>query len=106
MLGTYKGLKKPVKVYLDSGNVDYTGGDDGRKQTEAVAAQLKRIGWREGSGGNLLHFVDETPMNEAQMSAAGLRKDKWAEAARSMHNEFYWRQRAWRALTFLFPPAN
>jgi hypothetical protein len=33
-----------------------------------------------------------------------LRPDKWKEAQRSQHNEFYWRLRVWRALTFLFPP--
>ena len=38
------------------------------------------------------------------LERAGLRRDKWAEAKVSQHNEFYWRQRVWRALTFLFPP--
>jgi hypothetical protein len=38
------------------------------------------------------------------MEQAGLRRDKWHEARSSQHNEFYWRLRAWRALTYLFPP--
>jgi hypothetical protein len=38
------------------------------------------------------------------LAESGLRRDKWREAQTSQHNEFYWRLRAWRALTFLFPP--
>jgi hypothetical protein len=43
-------------------------------------------------------------MEEPALEQAGLRRDKWAEARKSQHNEFYWRQRVWRALVFLFPP--
>lgn len=95
-------FKPRVKVYLDSGTVDYGGGDDGCKQTTAVADELRRLGWREGR--TLCHFVDKRPLSEAEMEAAGLRPDKWKEARRNQHNEFYWRQRVHRALTFLFPP--
>jgi hypothetical protein len=35
-----------------------------------------------------------------------LRRDKWKEAQTSQHNEFYWRLRSRRALTFLFPPSG
>ena len=91
-----------VRVYLDSGVVDFTGDDDGRRNTAEVSTELRRLGWKDGK--DLLHFVDEAPMTEAQLAAAGLRRDKWDEAKRSQHNEFYWRQRAGRALTFLFPP--
>jgi predicted alpha/beta superfamily hydrolase len=91
-----------IRVYLDSGVVDFTGDDDGRRNTVAVAAELRRLGWKDGK--DLLHFVDEAPMNEAQLAASGLRCDKWEEAKHSQHNEFYWRQRAGRALAFLFPP--
>lgn len=101
VLKKYSGPRKPVKIYLDSGVVDYSGGDDGRKNTEAVAAELRRIGWRDGR--ELTHFVDEQPMDDAASERAGLRRDKWKEAQTSQHNEFYWRVRAWRALTFLFP---
>jgi hypothetical protein len=44
VLGNYSGVAKPIRVYLDSGTSDYTGGDDGLKQTEAVARELERIG--------------------------------------------------------------
>ena len=39
-----------------------------------------------------------------ELERLGLSRDKWKEAQTSQHNEFYWRIRAWRALTFLFPP--
>jgi predicted alpha/beta superfamily hydrolase len=104
VLRPYRGRPKPVRVYLDSGTCDYSGGDDGRSQTDAVAAELRRIGWKDGAG--LSHFVDERPLTPAQLEQSGLRRDKWAEAQRSQHNEFYWRLRAWRALTFLFPPGT
>jgi len=78
------------------------GGDDGRQMTAAVVAELRRIGWRE----NLRYYVDEHPLTPDQLAATGLRRDKWNEAQTSQHNEFYWRLRAWRALTFLFPPEN
>lgn len=104
VLRSYSGKPKPTRFYLDSGVVDYSGGDDNRKQTEAVVAELRRIGWRDGQ--NLMHFVDETPLDDAGLKAMGLREDKWKEARRSQHNEFYWRQRVWRALEFMFPPEN
>jgi hypothetical protein len=48
--------------------------------------------------------VDEKTLTPEELKKAGLRRDKWSEAQTSQHNEFYWRLRAWRALTFLFPP--
>jgi predicted alpha/beta superfamily hydrolase len=101
-LRPYQGKRKPIRIYLDSGTIDFTGDDDGRKHTQAVAGELRRIGWKDGS--TLRHFVDARPMTDAELERAGLRRDKWHEARTSQHNEFYWRQRAWRALEFLFPP--
>ena len=98
----YQGKPKPVRFYLDSGTVDFMGGDDGRARTEAVAAEFRRIGW----GSELIHYIDAQPLDLAGLEKAGLRRDKWAEAQTSQHNEFYWRVRAWRALTFLFPPGK
>jgi enterochelin esterase-like enzyme len=100
VLKTFHGQAKPMRVYLDSGVVDYTGGDDGRFLTEKVAAELERIGGKK----NLEWFVDAKPLTPAELEKTVLRRDKWAEAQTSQHNEFYWRQRVWRALTFLFPP--
>ncbi len=102
LLKNDKGPPMPVKFYFDSGSVDFMGGDDGRQMTAAVVAELRRIGWRE----NLRYYVDELPLTPDQLAASGLRRDKWKEAQTSQHNEFYWRLRAWRALTFLFPPEN
>ena len=94
--------RKPLRLYLDSGVIDYTGDDDGRKDTEAVAAEFRRIGWKDGV--NLQHFIEARPLTEAELARTDLPRDKWPEALISQHNEFYWRHRAWRALTFLFPP--
>ncbi|PWU09732.1 MAG: hypothetical protein C5B50_26730 [Verrucomicrobia bacterium] len=102
ILRPYHGNAKPTRLYLDSGAVDFTGGDDGRRSTEAVAKEFERIGW----GKELMHYVDEKPLAPAELEKAGLRRDKWSEAQTSQHNEFYWRLRVWRALTFLFPPAK
>lgn len=101
VLRVYEGKRKPIRIYLDSGVIDYTGDDDGRKHTDAVAAELRRIGWEEGR--HLMHFTDLNPVTENEMERLGLRRHKWGEAHVSQHNEFYWRLRAWRALTFLFP---
>lgn len=96
------GPAKPLRVYLDSGVMDFTGGDDGRSLTGQVATELRRI----NHGNDLVLFTDVKMPILADLEKAGLRRDKWAEAQTSQHNEFYWRLRAWRALTFLFPPDN
>ena len=101
VLGSPKAKKKPIRIYLDSGTSDYTGGDDGRKQSEAVAGELKRLGWTPDE--DLLHFVDQ-PLSARELEPFDLPPDKFKEAQRSQHNELYWRLRAWRPLTFLFPP--
>jgi enterochelin esterase-like enzyme len=118
VLRAYKGSTKPVCVYLDSGMTDFMGGDDGRFLTEAVAEELRRIGWQRsespadpttsrgmdnGKAAQVMHFLDAKPLTEPELEKSGLRHDKWAEAQRSQHNEFYWRLRAWRPLTFFFP---
>jgi len=96
------GPAKPTRLYLDSGAVDFTGGDDGRSLTAAVAGELKRLGW----GKELMLYTDAKPLTLPELEKTGLRRDKWAEAQTSQHNEFYWRLRVWRALTFLFPRAE
>ncbi len=101
VLKNYRGKTKPFRVYLDSGSVDFTGGDDGHALTRQVAIELRRAGW---SKKNLKLYFDAKPLTLAKLKKSGLRRDKWAEAQISQHNEFYWRLRAWRALTFLFPP--
>ena len=102
VLRAYRGKPKPIRIYLDSGTSDFSGGDDGRNHTDAVAAELRRIGWRAGV--DLEHYVDLKPLTEPEVEKTGLRRDKWKEAQTSQHNEFYWRLRAWRPLVFLFPP--
>jgi len=98
-LQNYKAKKKPLRIYLDSGRIDYTGGDDGLKDTQAVAEQLRRIGYKK----NLLHFIDD-PLAEEQLRPLNLLEGKFKEALKSQHNELYWRLRAWRPLEFMFPP--
>jgi predicted alpha/beta superfamily hydrolase len=102
ILKPYTGPPKPFRIYLDSGVVDFTGGDDNRSLTKKVAAELRRL--NHGQGVEL--FTDAHPLTPAELAKTGLRRDKWAEAQTSQHNEFYWRLRAGRALTFLFPPEN
>ena len=101
VLGSYTNQPKPIQIYVDSGISDYSGGDDGARQTAAVAGELLRIGWQPER--NLVHFVDQ-PLTAEELAPHRLDAAKFAEAQRSQHNEFYWRLRAWRALTFLFPP--
>ena len=100
VLKEYHGQPKPIRVYLDSGVVDFMGHDDGCALTKQVTAALQRI----GGTNSVQWFVDEKPLTPAELEKSGLRRDKWAEAQTSQHNEFYWRLRSWRALTFLFPP--
>jgi enterochelin esterase-like enzyme len=100
VLHNYHDQPKPIRIYLDSGMIDFTGGDDNRAITSQVAAELRRIGWKM----NLMLYVDEKPLTLAELENTGLRQDKWKEAQTSQHNEFYWRLRAERALTFLFSP--
>jgi enterochelin esterase-like enzyme len=101
VLHNYHDKPKPIRIYLDSGTIDFTGGDDNRAITVKVAAEFQRIGWTDK---NLELFTDARPLTPAHLKQTGLRRDKWNEAQTSQHNEFYWRLRAWRALTFLFPP--
>ena len=103
VLAKHRSEPKPIRIYLDSGTRDYTGGDDGAKETAAVAAELERIGWRKGE--NLLHFVDRLRTAE-ELKSFNLPEDKFREAQRSQHNELYWRLRVWRPLTWMFPPGE
>lgn len=96
-LRRYKAKKKPIRIYLDSGRIDYTGGDDGLKDTQAVADELKRIGYKK----DLLHVIDD-PLNEEQLRPLNLNDGKFKEALKSQHNELYWRLRLWRALEFMY----
>lgn len=102
MLKRYQGPPRPFRVYLDSGTVSFKTGDDGGSLTKQAAVELQRIGWTN----NLEWFVDGKPLSPAKLEKTGLRRNKWAEAQTSQHNEFYWRLRAWRALTFLYPPVE
>lgn len=102
VLRPYNGSPKPARLYLDSGSADFAGGDDGRSLTAAVAAEFQRVGWAS----NLMVHAETSLLTDAQLARSGLRQDKWAEAKTSHHNEFYWRLRVWRALTFLFGDAS
>ena len=102
VLPSHRGKPKPIRIYLDTGTIDYTGDDDGRRHTDAVAAALRSLGWKEGK--DLQRFTDLHLLSESELERKGLRHDKWSEAKTSQHNEFYWRLRAWRPLVFLFPP--
>lgn len=115
ILQPYHGPRKDMRLYLDCGTMDFMGGDDGRALTTRVAAELRRIGYRDSytdspgkaphlQGFNMMLFVDEKPLSDVELEKTGLRRDKWKEAGTSQHNEFYWRQRVWRPLEFIFQP--
>jgi predicted alpha/beta superfamily hydrolase len=104
VLGNYAGKPKPVRIYLDSGVIDYTGDDDGKHLTDQVAAELRRIGWKDHR--DLAHHTDERPLTDPDLAQTELPHHKWGEARTSQHNEFYWRLRVWRALAFLYPPTK
>lgn len=116
VLRTYQGKPKPIRIYLDSGVVDFTGGDDGRSLSASVATEFRRIGWADAEVSPpdpqhqvlppppLRYYLDARTLSEVELEKAGLRRDKWKEAQTSQHNEFYWRLRVGRALSFLFPP--
>lgn len=91
-----------LRVFLDSGRADAEGGDDRRAVTDAVAEEFRRLGWRDGR--EFLRMTDYDLLSPRRLAEEGLRRDKWEEAKRSQHNEFYWRRRVWRALGFLYPP--
>lgn len=102
VLEPYRGSPPPLRVYIDSGVVDYGGDDDGRRHTDRVVAQLRRIGWADGT--NLLRVLDRLPLTPDQLRRAEAPSSKWAEAAVNQHNELYWRLRLPGALEWLFPP--
>lgn len=96
--------RKPgaIRVYLDSGTIDFTGDDDDRRYTDLVADEFRRLGWKDGK--TLERFTEARPFTDQELEKSGLPFDKWNEAKSSQHNEFYWRMRAWRPFAFLFPP--
>ena len=103
MLTAYHGPPKPIRIYIDSGTVDSSGGDDNCSNTKVAISELRRIGW---TSRNLRWFVDRKIVDQVDLPKSGLGQEKWAESQVSQHNEFYWGRRAWRAFTFLFPPSE
>ncbi len=101
VLRPFRGKARPVRIYLDSGTVDFGGDDDGRADTDEVANELRRIGWKDGR--SLRHYTDLHVLSEEELEKTTLPAHKRSEARLSQHNEFYWKLRAWRALEFLFP---
>ena len=97
-----KRTSKALRIYLDSGTIDFTGDDDDRRHTDAVADELRRLGWKDRK--TLERFTEARPYTDQELEKTGLPFDKWHEAKSSQHNEFYWRMRVWRAFVFLFPP--
>ncbi len=96
-----QGKNRPVRIYIDSGTIDYSGDDDGRADTDAVVNELRRIGWKDGR--TIRHYTDLHLLTDEELEKTSLPRHKWGEAQASQHNEFYWKLRAWRALEFLFP---
>jgi hypothetical protein len=70
------------RVYLDSGTLDWRGGDDGRGATARLRDLLVSLGWVAGR--DLHHRVGQG----------------------HNHSEQFWRERLRLALPLLFPPAG
>lgn len=98
-LAKHRGPAKPIRVYLDSGTADYSGGDDGAANTASVTRELRRIGVP-------VELFTDRSLSAEELRPLDLPDDKFKEAQRSHHNELYWRRRAWRALVFMFPPGQ
>ena len=80
ILRRYHGRPKALRVYLDSGTTDYSGGDDGRVATITLRDGLVEKGWVLGA--DLQHVIGQG----------------------HSHSEDYWRARLPGALRWLFPP--
>ncbi len=100
VLKPYHGKRRLFICYLDSGVVDFMGGDDNATLTKQVADELARINDER----SVDYYLDAHPLTPKELAAAGLRRDKWAEAQTSQHNEFYWRLRSGEVLAIFFPP--
>jgi predicted alpha/beta superfamily hydrolase len=74
--------KKPLRIYIDSGTIDWGGGDDGMARTIELRDLLVTQGFVPGT--DLLHFVGQG----------------------DNHSEEFWRGRLPVALPFLLPPGN
>jgi predicted alpha/beta superfamily hydrolase len=74
------GTKLPLKVYLDSGTTDYSGGDDFMARTIVLRDALVAKGWVLGT--DLQHVIGQG----------------------QSHSENYWRLRLPDALAWLYPP--
>jgi enterochelin esterase-like enzyme len=72
--------KKPLRIYLDSGTTDYSGGDDDMAVTIMLRDVLVGLGFTLGV--DLKHYIGQG----------------------DSHSEDYWRGRLPQALPFLFPP--
>lgn len=72
--------KQPLKIYLDSGTTDYSGGDDSMAESIRLRDLFVSKGWV--LDGDLKHLVGQG----------------------DSHSENYWRGRLPGALSFLYPP--
>jgi enterochelin esterase-like enzyme len=88
--------KKPVRVYLDSGTVDWGGGDDGNARTTAVSDLLASNGWTAGV--DLQHAVGQGHNHSEEYWRARLRPSTAADTNLGPNP-------SWPgALVFVFPP--
>jgi hypothetical protein len=86
-IALYRGKRKPVRLYLDSGVVDYTGTMTDANIPDAVAAEIAthRVGrWTDPSA----LYRTSTRCRTPNWRQAGLPQHKWGEARTSQHNEF------------------
>lgn len=101
VLGKTVNGKRPLKIYLDSGATDDSGGDDNAQLTATAARHLSRMGWEQGR--DLMWVLDKQVLGAELLKSTDLPPSRWEAAMAGQHNEFYWRRRVGQALKFFFP---
>ncbi|CAN5290111.1 hypothetical protein BH09SUM1_BH09SUM1_23870 [soil metagenome] len=90
--------KPPIRVYMDSGILDWRGLDDGHRGMLLARVELLRLGFKEGD--DLEWFVDTWFPTEEELANSLVKRDKWETAKVNQHSELHFGRRAPKALLF------
>lgn len=97
----HRARKKPdVRVYMDSGIMDWRGLDDGHRGMLMARKELLRLGFSEGE--EFDWFVDTHFATEAELEHSHVKPEYWKPARENQHTEYQWTRRLERPLRFLF----
>jgi neopullulanase len=93
-------MEKPnIRVYLDSGILDWRGLDDGYRGMLLVRQELYRLGFEDGKDFDW-HTDTWFPTDE-DLKNSHVNPDKWTFTKTNQHTEYQWRMRLDRVLKFL-----